>query len=133
MEWENQILRLWNVRRLKRLSETILFTFLNLLKRKLCVFVPNEDLSFLYCFSLEWKFFAKNEKVVYGETTASVCTTYLGGSFSRKLIGSFKQWKLFYCSSFPLPLLFIHRNFCPIFNLYTVLSLAVNFRAVSIE
>lgn len=68
---------------LKRLSETILFTF-NLLKRKLCVFVPNENLSFLYCFSLEWKFFAENEKMVYGEASASVCTTYLEGGFSKK-------------------------------------------------
>lgn len=69
---------------LKRLSETILFTLLNLLKRKLCVFVPNENLSFLYCFPLEWKFFAENEKVVYGKASVSVCTTYLGGGFNKK-------------------------------------------------
>lgn len=47
------------------------------------------------CLSLEWKFFSEKEKVVYEETSTSVCTACLGGGFTRKFVGSCKQQNLF--------------------------------------
>lgn len=57
---------------------------------------------------------------------------YLGSGFSRKLIGSFNNENLSFVVVFPWPFS-IHCNFGSIFNLYTVLFLAANFRVVSIE